>query len=194
MILSSFKVIDRRRLTISLLCYLVVTIPAAAQQSAGQEYFTDVVLVNQHGEDMRLYSDVLKGNVVVINSFFATCEDTCPVINGKLAAFQERLGDRLGSEILLISITIDPITDTPGRLKAYAEKFNARSGWLFLSGQKENVDHALSKFGLYVDDKNAHKSIVLVGNEPTGLWKKAFGLGKTEELFKVVESVLNDNG
>jgi protein SCO1/2 len=194
--LSFARVLDRRALalTVGLLCGLVVARPCAAQESAAQQYFTDVVLTNQYGEEMRFYSDVLQGKVVVINAFFTTCEGVCPVINGKLAELQERLGDRLGSEIFFVSITVDPLTDTPARLQAYAEKVGARPGWIFLTGPKENVDSALSKLGQYVEDKEAHSSIVLVGNEPTGLWKKVFGLGKTAELLKIVEGVLHDQG
>lgn len=196
--MSSIKKVIRRKLTISLFCCLVVAIPAAAapsasaMQSAAQEYFSDVVLNNQHGEEVRLYSDVLKGNVVVINIFSATCNDICVVINRKLAGLQERLGDRLGREVFLISITSDPIIDTPARLKAHAAKLNARPGWIFLTGQKENVDIALSKFGGNDDDKETHSKVVFIGNEATGLWKKVNGLAETEDMIKVVESVLND--
>lgn len=193
--LSSW-VLDRRTLalTVSLLFGIVVARPCAAQESEAQKYFTDVVLLNQHGEEMRFYSDVLQGKVVVINAFFTTCEGVCPVINGKLAQLQEGLGDRLGSEVFLVSITVDPLADTPAQLQAYAEKVGARPGWIFLTGSKENVDSALSKLGQYVEDKEEHSSIVLVGNEPTGLWKKAFGLGETAELLKIVEDVLHDKG
>src|SRR5262245_50280524 len=50
--------------------------PATTDKPA-HKYFTDVVLVNQNGEQMRLYSDLLKDKVVIINSFFATCQGTC---------------------------------------------------------------------------------------------------------------------
>jgi protein SCO1/2 len=54
------------------------------------------------------------------------------------------------------------------------------------------VDFALNKLGQFVDDKQQHLNIIIVGNEPTGLWKKAFGLAQSAELVKVIESVLND--
>jgi len=52
----------------------------------------------------------------------------------------------------------------------------------------------LKKIGQFVDDKNDHLNIFIIGNERTGLWKKAFGLARDDELMKVVESVLNDKG
>jgi hypothetical protein len=35
---------------------------------------------------------------------------------------------------------------------------------------------------------------LIIGNEPTGLWKKAFGMANVAELVKIVESVVNDKG
>ena len=167
---------------------------ASASADAAQHYFTDVELVNQDGQTMRLYSDVLKDHVVVINCFFATCPSVCPPMNANLEKVQEAFKDTLGKRLLIVSITVDPTSDTPAQLKAYAQRFHARPGRLFLTGKKENVDLALKKLGMYVEDKNDHVSIFVVGNVPTGLWKKAFGLAKAEDLVAVVQSVVTDKG
>jgi protein SCO1/2 len=166
---------------------------AATEQSPAQKYFTDVVLVNQNGEKMRLYSDLLQGKVVIINSFFATCPGSCLPMSRNLEKIQAALGDRLGKEVHIISISVDPGVDTPASLKEYAKKLHAKPGWYFLTGNKTDVDFALNKLGQFVSDKNDHLNIFIIGNERTGLWKKAFGLASSEELVKVVESVLNDN-
>lgn len=68
----------------------------------------------------------------------------------------------------------------------------ARPGWLLLTGTRANVDLIHKKLGQYVEDKANHNNIILIGNERTGLWKKAFGLAKTEELYTVLETVVND--
>lgn len=164
----------------------------AAEQSPAHKYFTDVVLVNQNGEKMRFYSDLLQGKVVIINSFFATCQGTCLPMNRNLEKVQEALGERVGKDVRIISISVDPTVDTPHALKEYAKKLHARPGWYFLTGDKQNVDFALNKLGQFVSDKQDHLNIIIIGNERTGLWKKAFGLAKSDELVKVVESVLND--
>lgn len=166
---------------------------ATGAQVPAHKYFTDVVLVNQNGERMRFYSDLLRGKVVIINSFFATCKETCLPLNRNLAKVQEALGDRLGKDVHIISISVDPALDTPASLKAYAEKIQARPGWYFLTGDKQNVDFALNKVGQLVADKRDHLNIIIVGNESTGLWKKAFGLARSDALVTVVESVLNDH-
>lgn len=166
--------------------------PAAQTDTPAHKYFTDVELINQNGEKMKFYSDLLQGKVVIINSFFATCQGSCLPLNQNLAKVQEALGDRLGKDVYIVSISVDPAVDTPPNLKQYAKKLQARPGWFFLTGSKENVDFALKKIGQYVDDKQDHLNIFIIGNERTGLWKKAFGLAKSDEIVKVVESVVND--
>jgi protein SCO1/2 len=161
-------------------------------ESPTHKYFTDVVLVNQNGEKMRFYSDLLQGKVVIINSFFATCQGSCLPLNRNLEKVQAALGDRIGKDVRIISISVDPAVDTPASLKEYSKKLHAKPGWYFLTGDKQNVEFALNKIGQFVSDKQDHLNIFIIGNESTGLWKKAFGLAKSDELVKVVESVLND--
>jgi protein SCO1/2 len=162
--------------------------------SPAQNYFTDVELVNEDGKRMRLYSDLLKDKVVIINTFFTTCTSICPPMSRNLEKVQEWLGDRMGKDVHILSLSVDPETDTPPRLKDYAQKFHAKPGWYFLSGKKENVEFALRKIGQFVENKDGHTSVMIIGNLQTGLWKKAFGLAKPDDLMKVVDSVLNDKG
>ena len=152
------------------------------------------MLTNQYGQQMRLYSDLLKGKVVVINVFFTSCQGSCPVMAATFAKLQDRIGERLGKDVLMISISVDPETDTPAKLKEYAERFKAKPGWYLLTGTKENVTLALHKLGQQVENRESHQNLFIIGNEPTGLWKKAFGLANPAEIIKVVESVLNDRG
>ena len=107
------------------------TSPGAAEQSPAHKYFTDVLLINQNGEKMRFYSDLLQGKVVIINSFFGTCQGSCLPMNRNLEKVQEALGDRVGKDVRIISISVDPTVDTPPVLKEYAKKLHARPGLVF---------------------------------------------------------------
>ena len=167
---------------------------ASEEASPARKYFTDVELLNQNGEKVRFYSDVLKGKTVIVNAFFTTCTSVCPPMNRNLEKVQEALGDRVGKDVFLVSITVDPVTDTPARLKEYAAKFHARAGWTFLTGKKENVEWALYKLGQYVENKDSHTTVIIIGNETTGLWKKALGMAKAEELIQIVRGVADDKG
>ena len=171
-----------------------VVAKTAEEPSQAQKYFTDVELIDQDGKKVRFYSDVLKGKTVVVNAFFTTCTSVCPPMNRNMEKIQEAFGERVGRDVFLVSMTVDPETDTPARLKEYAQKFHAGAGWIFLTGKKENLDLALYKLGQHVEKKDDHKTIFIIGNEPTGLWKKAFGIANVAEIIQVVESVVNDKG
>jgi protein SCO1/2 len=166
----------------------------ASSATRAQKYFTDVELLDQDGRKVHFYSDVLKGKTVIVNAFFTTCTSVCPPMNRNMEKIQAALGERVGKDVFLVSISVDPETDTPTRLKEYSKKFHAGPGWLFLTGKKENVDWALYKVGQYVEDKQDHTTVIIIGNEATGLWKKALGIAKPAELIQIVESVANDKG
>ncbi len=165
-----------------------------ATASPAHPYFSDVKLMSQDGREMRFYSDLLKGRTVVIDVLFTGCTGACPVMSGTFAKLQHHLGDRLGKEVYLLSISVDPVNDTPAKLKEYAARFGARPGWYFLTGPKENVESVLRKLGQWVESREGHQNLFLIGNDRTGLWKKAFGLAKPEEIFTLVDSVANDKG
>jgi cytochrome oxidase Cu insertion factor (SCO1/SenC/PrrC family) len=165
-----------------------------ASQNPAQAYFGDVPLVNQDGETMRLYSDLIRGRTVVIDVMFTGCTGACPVMSRTFAKVQDWLGDRLGKDVYLLSISVDPVNDTPARLKEYAAGFKARPGWYFLTGKPDDVRAALGKLGQAVETPDAHQSLFLIGNDRTGLWKKAFGLASPEEILPIVVSVANDRG
>ncbi len=178
------------------LCFLLIANASAQspEPSGAEKYFSDVELIDQNGRKVRFYNDVLKGKTVVINALFTTCPNVCPPMSRNFERIQAALGERLGKDVFLVSITVDPENDTPEKLKEYAERFHARAGWMFLTGKKENVDAALYKLGQAVEQKDQHKTIIIIGNEATGLWKKAFGLASAEDLIKLVEEVMNDKG
>lgn len=166
--------------------------PAPPPVAAAARYFPDVTLLNQNGEPRRFYSDLVRGRVVVIDTIFSDCAAACPILTERFAKVQAALGDRVGRDVFLLSISVDPATDTPEKLHAYATHAGAKPGWEFLTGSKADVDLVLKKLGQYVDSRDAHSNLILVGNEPTGLWKKIFGLAAPEEVVRLVTSVADD--
>lgn len=179
----------KRILAIALLFSAVAAIAA---ENPAAHYFAQLKLTDQDGRRVDLYQDLMKGKVVVINSFFASCQGSCPAMAKTFQRLQDKLGDKVGRDVFLISITVDPATDTQPMLKKYAAEWKARPGWYFLTGSKEEVSAALKKLGLYVDERETHQNLILVGNDRTGLWKKLFGLANSEEISTSVESVIND--
>lgn len=168
--------------------------PAVRQdlrEGAGK-YFQGLSLVDQDDRTVRLYEDVIAGHVVLLHTFFASCQGSCPVMTGTLVALQKRFADRLGGQLRFVSITVDPTNDTPSKLREYAARVQARDGWLFLTGSQAAVDAALKKIGQYAVSPEGHANVMIVGNEPTGLWKKVFGLSTPEAIGDIVQGVLDD--
>ncbi|WP_300392639.1 SCO family protein [Henriciella sp.] len=134
-------------------------------------YFTDTVLKDHNGKDVRFYSDVLQGKTVVVSFIFTSCTDACPLINQNLQKVQARLGERMGEDIAFVSISVDPETDTPEKLNVYRQDFDAGEGWLFLTGDTAAVETVSSKLG-QVFEKEAHLTALLIGNTGTARWRK----------------------
>jgi cytochrome oxidase Cu insertion factor (SCO1/SenC/PrrC family) len=162
---------------------------AKAPSEAAASYFTNTVLMTQENNPVRFFADLLKGKTVVINFMFTTCTGACPAMTGNLIKVQEYLGERVGRDINMISISVDPAIDTPAALKAYATKFKAKPGWFFLTGEKANVDLILRKLGGYVEDKNTHLNLLYIGNVDKGEWVKAFAMSRPSELANTILKV-----
>ncbi len=146
-------------------------VAASDSQTKAREYFTDTVLTSHAGEALKFYSDVLEGRTVIISFMFTTCEDACPLINATLQRLQERLKDRMGKDIFIVSITVDPKVDTTAVLAAYRKQYKAGPGWLFLTGSEKNIETVSTKMG-QVFDKEAHLTALLVGNTKSARWRK----------------------
>jgi len=154
--------------------------PALAAEAAspwGANYFPNVVLTTQDGKKVHVWDDLLKDKKVLVNFIYTECERSCPLETAKLAQVQRILGDRVGKDIFFYSISLDPKRDTPAVLKAYAEKFQAGPGWLFLTGKQDDIELVRKKLGQAADpgqDKlKNHSSTMMIGNTTTGQWLQA---------------------
>ncbi|HSA83080.1 MAG TPA: SCO family protein [Geminicoccaceae bacterium] len=143
-----------------------------AEEERARQYFTDLPVVTQDGQELRFFSDVLKDRVVLIGLFFTRCTEACPLTTAALAEVQDLLGEDLGRDFALISLTLDPENDTPEVLKSYAEKFHPRDGWLFLTGNPENVRFITRRLGHTGDDIRAHATQYFLGNVKLARWTK----------------------
>lgn len=161
-----------------------------SSSSAPAKYFPNHILLTQDNKPVHFYDDLLKGKVVLINFIFTTCQGVCSPMTANLARVQSYLAEHLGREVVMISISVDPVTDTPERLKTYADKFKVKPGWYFLTGKKENVDWVLYKLGGYVEDKQTHSTVLIIGNEATGEWMKVHAMSNPTEIASAVTKLL----
>jgi protein SCO1 len=165
--------------------------PAREVQAArwGKSYFPDVEVVTHEGRTLRFYDDLVKNKVFVISFIFTSCRDFCPLAAARLSELQEKLGDAMGRDVFFYSISIDPETDTPERLKAYADTFGAGPGWLFLTGKPDDIQALRYKLGDRGKTLSEHRNEVLLGNGGTGGWAKNNLLGDIGSLAAAVRSM-----
>jgi cytochrome oxidase Cu insertion factor (SCO1/SenC/PrrC family) len=155
-------------------------------------YFPNHTLVTQDDKTVRFYEDMLKGRVVLINFMFTKCAGVCSPMTANMAKVQSYLGERVGRDVSMLSISVDPANDTPAALKAYAAKHKAGPGWYFLTGKKENVDWVLYKLGGYVAEPGQHSSVLIIGNEATGDWVKVHAMSSPADIAAAVVKLAGD--
>lgn len=165
----------------------------------GANYFPNIPLVNEDGETLLFYDDVIKGKVVAINFIYTGCHDSCPLETAKLRQVYQILGDHVGRDVFMYSISIDPENDSPAVLKEYKDKFEIGPGWQLLTGNKADINRLRTKLGMFrdegpgqVEDLTEHNVSLIVGNESTGQWIKRTPFDTPQILASVLRDQLHN--
>jgi protein SCO1 len=150
----------------------------------------DAELLDQDGNRLHFKSDVLRDRIVVMNFIYTTCTTICPLLSANFTRLQERLGERQGKEVWLVSMSVDPGRDTPRRLEAYAARHKARAGWIHLTGKKDDVDQVLRGLGAYTPNFVDHAPMLLVGDGRTGRWARMNGFPTPDQVLAQTDELL----
>lgn len=176
---------------------------ASGDQSASprmDSYLPNVLLTTHENKTVRFYDDLVRGKVVLINFMFTSCKRFCPLTTPNLVKVQAALGERLGRDIFMYSITLDPATDTPAVLKGYAKAVGAGPGWTFLTGKEESIQRLRRRLGVYnrdpaIDaDRTQHGGLVVYGNDALRRWNAIAGLDKPASIVRAVLRVAGSKG
>lgn len=167
--------------------------PPPEKPSPAKGYQPNMPLVTQDGKAVKFYDDLIKDRVVLIHFMFTTCQSICPPMVENLRKVQQilqpALGDELGKRFLILSISVDPETDTPAVLKAYADRRGVGPGWLFLTGKRADVETLLAKLGEEYKDKFRHSGMALIGSDAARSFKKVFAMAPPEELAETMRKM-----
>ena len=159
------------------------------------DYFPNVTLYTHEGKAVKFYDDLICGKLVAINMMYAQCEGICPGMTQNLLRVQEHLGDRVGRDVFMYSISLLPEQDTPERLKEYTDMHQIKPGWLFLTGARADIEAIRYKLGFYdndpeVDaDRSQHTGMVRIGNEALDRWSMAPALAEPESIAQAILSI-----
>jgi protein SCO1/2 len=130
--------------------------------------------------------------VVVLNFMYTTCQGGCVPSTENLKLVFDQLGSRIGKDVFFYSISLDATNDTPAALREYMELHEVRPGWVFLTGQKDDLERVRRSVGFVDIDpkvdakKTEHAGLVLVGNETLDRWIKCPALGRPADLLEAI--------
>lgn len=165
-----------------------------SRSPASEQYFPDVPVETHDGRKLRFYSDLMEGKTVVFNMMYTACTRICPPNTASLMSVHEALGDRIGREIFMYSLTLQPEIDTPAALMDYAKRYGTRPGWTFLRAKRADLEVVRRKLGFFNTDPQAdadiskHTGMIRVGNVRKDRWFMVPALSPTRQI---VSSILN---
>jgi protein SCO1/2 len=162
---------------------------AVDENNPNKPEIPDVACLDQDGKPLHFRTDLVKGKVVVINFIFTSCNYICPRIGESFARLQTILGQRVGKDVYLISVSTDPLTDTPERLKAWATRMHAKPGWTLVTGEKTEIDKLLKVMTGDPSGQTTHSPVLLIGNETNGAWLEASAFDNPARLVQKIDQI-----
>ncbi|MBK5519823.1 SCO family protein [Pseudomonas sp. TH10] len=161
----------------------------SATSESAQVKFADVALVDQTGKAVRLEQDLVSNKIVVMSFIYTSCTTVCPVVSSIMGKVQKQLGARVGTEVQLVSISIDPQRDDATRLNEYARSFQNGPGWSWLTGSTQSVAETLKGLGTFNGDLKSHAPLILVGDGNSRHWTRYYGFTDPAVLTREVEKL-----
>ncbi len=157
-------------------------------------YWPNVTLTNHLGQSLKFYDDLVKDKLVIINMMYAQCSDgVCPISTYNLKKVTQALGDAMGKDVHIYSISLDAVHDTPKVLEKYATENHIGPGWQLLTGDYDDIELLRRRLGFFdhdpvVDrDRANHAGVIRIGYEPLKNWLMAPALGNYKSILQVIK-------
>lgn len=156
---------------------------AAETQTTLRLNVPDVPVLDQNGKRRSFYKDLVAGRSVAINFIFTSCTSICSPLSATFKAMQTEVA-RAGGDVHFISVSVDPLSDTPQELNKFAKKFEAGPGWTFVTGSRASIDAILKAYDVSAGDPNDHSPMIYLGHEPSKRWVRTYGLASPQQLVE----------
>jgi protein SCO1 len=125
--------------------------------------FPQAVVVDQNKRKSWFYEELIHDKIVLVSFTSVKGEKHFPVVSN-MVKVQNMIGDRLGKDVFMYTVSTDPHHDTPEALKKLADSHGAN--WQFLTGDPDDVREILNGWGI----RGRINGLAWVGNERTGRW------------------------
>src|ERR1044072_7718916 len=175
-----------RTAALAALAVLCASARSDAQMRRGPEYFPNLPVMNQNGEELKFYDDLVKDKIVIFMFIYASCTDICPLTTARMTLIEDKLGPLVGKDIFIVSMTVDPAVDTPEKLKAYSKAFATGPGWSFVTGKPEDIRAINYRLGEGSKVLSEDRNEIVLGNDRKGEWQRDNVMG---DLDRVVTSI-----
>jgi protein SCO1/2 len=139
-----------------------------------------VRLQRADGTEVRLADELDYDGPVALNFVFTTCSAICPIQSRVFAELQQKGGPGLR----LLSISLDPLNDTPAQLRDYGRRFGAGNGWHFYTGTLDASSAAQRAFDVYRGNKMNHQPLVLLRSGAGRKWVRIEGYASADQLLR----------
>ena len=161
----------------------------AQKRPWSEGYIPNLPVVTQDGKTVRFYDDLIKGKIVIISFIYTSCTDICPLTTARLAQVEEKLGDLVGRDVFMLSMSVDPERDTPQRLKEYSDAFQTGPGWTFVTGKPEDIRAINFRFGERSQILSEHRNEIVLGNDATSLWQRDSAFADLTRLVMTIKAL-----
>jgi protein SCO1 len=151
---------------------------------------TDQFVLDQNGKHLSFYPSLIKNKTVAINFIFTACTSSCPLSVAVFRQVQKKLGKQ---KVQLITISVDPVNDTPERLLEFSKKFKAEPDWTFITGEKTIISELLKNLGVYTANKNDHSNMIIVGNDANHQWTRLYGFPQADEIISALKNITGES-
>ncbi len=177
-------------LTVSRLLSAAESEQAGRWQPLGYQ-IPDVPVVDQDGHALRFYTDLVKNQTVAIQFIFTSCTTICTPLGATFHRLQDSVSG-LG-RVRLISISVDPERDRPEDLRKFSDRFGPKGHWTLFTGEPVEIERLLKALRAFTQDKSTHSAMLLIGNDQTNRWTRAYGLAPASSLEELLREGAQGN-
>jgi protein SCO1/2 len=163
--------------------------PALSPGDAEERTIPDVEVRDQDGRTLRFDRDLLSGRTVVMSFIYTTCTASCPLLGRAFADLQAALAEARRSDVYLLSLSRDPETDTPERLKEWGRRFGVKPGWFLLTGDKGAMDELLLALTGDPARRGVHSDAVLIVDLDQGIWRRESAAEPPDYYLHILEEL-----
>ena len=169
---------------------------ARTRPSSRAERLPNVRLQTHDGREVRFYDDLVRGRLVVLNMMYANCANICPPNTANLLRVKEELGSRVGRDVFMYSLTLQPAIDKPADLRRYMDKYGIGDGWTFLTGQPRDVELLRLHLGFYTADPvsdadlKQHTGMVRLGHDARDRWSMIPAQATTRQIVDSIKGYM----